>query len=57
MMTAREQTTRIRGRAMRSLWAILAAVLVVCFAAGCGGDQQKGQYRDKDKPRATDSSG
>jgi hypothetical protein len=37
---------------MRKMLAVLTAVLVLCLAAGCGNDKEKGQNRDKDKPRA-----
>ena len=41
---------------MRKRWAFLAAVLAVCLAAGCGGSGEKGQNRDKDKPRVGDTT-
>jgi len=31
---------------------MLASVSLV-FLAGCGGDKDKGRYRDKDRPRST----
>ena len=37
---------------MRKVLAVLTAVLVLCLAAGCSNDKEKGQNRDKDKPRA-----
>ena len=42
----------IGERMMRKMLAMLTAVLVLCLAAGCGNDKEKGQNRDKDKPRA-----
>lgn len=42
---------------MRKLLAILTAVLLLCLTAGCGSDKEKGQYRDKDKPRAGKNEG
>ena len=41
---------------MRNILAILAAVLFLCFTLGCGSDKEKGQNRDKDKPRASDTA-
>ena len=41
---------------MKALWAVVAAVLLLCFMAGCGGESQKGQNKDKDKPRAGETA-
>jgi hypothetical protein len=42
---------------MRRLCAVLTATLLLCLTAGCGGDKEKGQNRDKDKPRAGETAG
>jgi uncharacterized lipoprotein len=43
---------------MRKLCVVLTAVLLLCLTAGCGGsDKEKGQYRDRDKPRAAKNEG
>lgn len=41
---------------MRRLLAILTAVLVLCLAAGCSNDKEKGMNRDKDMPRAAETA-
>jgi hypothetical protein len=42
---------------MRKRWAWAAALLAACLAAGCwGGSGDKGQYKDKDKPKAGDTT-
>jgi uncharacterized lipoprotein len=41
---------------MRKMLAILTAVLMLCLAAGCSNDKEKGQNRDKDKPRASETA-
>ena len=41
---------------MRKRWAFVAVVLTALVVAGCGGSGEKGQNRDKDKPRAGDST-
>jgi len=42
---------------MRRLLAILTAVAVLCLAAGCSNDKEKGMNRDKDMPRAGEKAG
>ena len=37
---------------MRKMLAVLTTALVLYLAAGCSNDKEKGQNRDKDKPRA-----
>jgi hypothetical protein len=41
---------------MRKMLAMLMAALMLCLAAGCGSDKEKGQNRDKDKPRAGETA-
>jgi hypothetical protein len=41
---------------MRKWWLILTTLATMCLAAGCSNDKDKGQYRDKDKPRAPDAT-
>jgi len=41
---------------MRKRWTLAAALLAALFAAGCGPSGDKGQYKDKDKPKAGDTT-
>jgi hypothetical protein len=43
-------------RMMRKMLVVLTAILMLCLAAGCGSDKEKGQNRDKDKPRAGETA-
>jgi hypothetical protein len=40
----------------RALW-LLAIVLLTGALTGCGGDKDKGKFRDQDKPRSADKEG
>jgi hypothetical protein len=37
-------------------WLIPVLFLIALTLAGCGNDQERGIYRDKDKPRAADKA-
>jgi hypothetical protein len=45
-----------KGLLMRKMLAVLTAVLVLNLVLGCGSDKEKGQNRDKDKPRAGETA-
>ena len=41
---------------MRKLLTVLTAALVLFLTLGCSSDKEKGQNRDKDKPRAAEAA-
>jgi hypothetical protein len=49
--------TRSGGILMKRIGALLTAALLLCLTVGCGSDKEKGQNRDKDKPRAGETAG
>ncbi len=41
---------------MRKIVLFLTAAILLCLTVGCGNDREKGQNRDKDKPRAAEAA-